>query len=157
MASGVVRGRRPHYVSVDMLDDLWQVSARCLKQEVIERQRPGKTKGFRLADDLTQPFNEIIAILIICEYTPALDSAHDYVIQGAESIRALRQAILHRKNALFYNTQRGAQVGDLLMSLNHTCQLAGINPSAYPTRPLKNTQQILKSPHDFFPWKYQPT
>ena len=31
--------------------------------------------------------------------------------------RALKKAILHRKNALFYKTQRGARVGDMYMSL----------------------------------------
>ena len=37
--------------------------------------------------------------------------------------RALKKAILHRKNALFYKTQNGARVGDLFMSLIYTCQL----------------------------------
>jgi hypothetical protein len=35
--------------------------------------------------------------------------------------RALKKAILHRKNSLFYNTRKGAQMGDLFMSLIHTC------------------------------------
>jgi hypothetical protein len=39
--------------------------------------------------------------------------------------RALKKAILHRKNALFYKTQNGARVGDLFMSLIYTCQLNG--------------------------------
>ena len=42
--------------------------------------------------------------------------------------RALKKAILHRKNALFYKTENGARVGDLFMSLIHTCNLAGVNP-----------------------------
>ena len=37
--------------------------------------------------------------------------------------RALKKAILHRKNAYFYKTQNGARVGDLFMSLIHTCEL----------------------------------
>jgi len=37
--------------------------------------------------------------------------------------RALKKAILHRKNALFYKTSNGARVGDLFMSLIYTCQL----------------------------------
>jgi transposase len=37
--------------------------------------------------------------------------------------RALKKAILHRKNALFYKTMNGARVGDLFMSLIHTCEL----------------------------------
>jgi transposase len=36
--------------------------------------------------------------------------------------RALKRAILHRKNALFYRTLHGSQVGDLFMSLIHTCE-----------------------------------
>ena len=41
--------------------------------------------------------------------------------------QALIRAVLHRKNALFYKTLHGAEVGDLFMSLIHTCQLAGVN------------------------------
>ncbi|HVT56886.1 MAG TPA: hypothetical protein VHR45_00675 [Thermoanaerobaculia bacterium] len=37
--------------------------------------------------------------------------------------RALKKAILHRKNALFFKTSKGAQVADLYMSLIHTCEL----------------------------------
>jgi hypothetical protein len=55
---------------------------------MVRHQRSGETKGFRLDDDLTQPFNEIIPVLIIPEYSPALDSAYDYVMQGAGGINA---------------------------------------------------------------------
>jgi transposase len=47
--------------------------------------------------------------------------------------RALKKAILHRKNALFYKTQNGASVGDLFMSLIYTCQLNEANPFDYLT------------------------
>jgi hypothetical protein len=68
--------------------------------------------------------------------------------------RALKYAILHRKNALFYKTQRGAQVGDLFMSLIHTCQLAGVNPLDYITWLLKNAARLAKAPEEYLPWKY---
>ena len=42
--------------------------------------------------------------------------------------RALKKAILHRKNSLFYKTENGARVGDLFMSLIHTAELYGANP-----------------------------
>ena len=45
--------------------------------------------------------------------------------------RALKRAVLHRKNALFYRTLNGAAVGDLFMSLIHTCQLYGVNSFDY--------------------------
>ena len=37
--------------------------------------------------------------------------------------RALKKAILHRKNALFYRTLNGAKVGDLFVSLIYTAEL----------------------------------
>jgi hypothetical protein len=43
--------------------------------------------------------------------------------------RALKKAILHRKNSLFYKTRKGAQMGDLFMSLIHTCELNHVNAS----------------------------
>ena len=48
--------------------------------------------------------------------------------------RALKKAILHRKNALFYKTRNGARVGDLFMSLIYTCQLNQANPFDYLTQ-----------------------
>jgi len=71
--------------------------------------------------------------------------------------RALKYAICHRRNSLFYKTQRGAYVGDLFMSLIHTCQLAGINPLKYLTWLLKNAKQLEKSPENFLPWNYDPS
>jgi len=39
--------------------------------------------------------------------------------------RVLKRAVPYRKNALFYRTLNGERVGDLFMSLIHTCQLCG--------------------------------
>jgi len=70
--------------------------------------------------------------------------------------RGLKYAIVHRKNSLFYRSRRGAYVGDLFMSLIHTCQLAGVNPLEYMTWLLKNIQRIPQDPFEYLPWKYQP-
>ena len=48
--------------------------------------------------------------------------------------RSLKRAVLHRKNSLFYRTLNGAQVGDLFMSLIHTCQLCHVNSFRLPDR-----------------------
>jgi transposase len=69
--------------------------------------------------------------------------------------RGLKYAIIHRKNSLFYRSRRGAYVGDLFMSLIHTCQLAGVNPLEYLTWLLKNIQLIPNDPSEYLPWKYQ--
>ncbi len=45
--------------------------------------------------------------------------------------RALKKAVLHRKNALSYKAKNGAHVGDVFMSLIHTCQLCEANPFDY--------------------------
>jgi hypothetical protein len=41
--------------------------------------------------------------------------------------RALKKSILTRKNSLFYLTQDGAKIGDIYMSIIHTCELEGVN------------------------------
>jgi hypothetical protein len=52
---------------------------------------------------------------------PQADSSHWRGFGPNIVERALEEAVLHRKNALFYRTLNGAQVGDLFMSLIHTC------------------------------------
>lgn len=68
--------------------------------------------------------------------------------------RALKKAILHRKNALFYKTENGARVGDLFMSLVHTAELASVNPFDYLTALLSNTDRAARDPGRWLPWNY---
>jgi transposase len=56
--------------------------------------------------------------------------------------RALKRAVLDRKNALFYRTLNGAEVGDLFMSLIHTCQLCGANSFDYLTALQRHAQEL---------------
>ena len=69
--------------------------------------------------------------------------------------RALKKAILHRKNALFYKTQNGAGVGDLFMSLIYTCQLNQVNPFDYLTRLQRHADALAASPERWMPWNYR--
>jgi transposase len=71
--------------------------------------------------------------------------------------RALKKAILHRKNALFYKTQNGARVGDLFMSLIYTCQLNEANPFDYLTELQRHPDQLAASPELWMPWNYRAT
>jgi transposase len=68
--------------------------------------------------------------------------------------RALKRAILHRKNALFYRTLHGSQVGDLFMSLIHTCELAGANPFDYLAELQKHPTELVANPSAWMPWNY---
>jgi transposase len=69
--------------------------------------------------------------------------------------RALKKAILHRKNALFYKTQNGARVGDLFMSLIYTCQLNQANPFDYLTQLQQQAEQLAANPEHWMPWNYR--
>ena len=68
--------------------------------------------------------------------------------------RALKKAILHRKNALFYKTENGARVGDLFMSLIHTCNLASVNPFDYLTALPEHPADLVEHPEKWLPWNY---
>jgi hypothetical protein len=68
--------------------------------------------------------------------------------------RALKMAILHRKNSLSYKTLSGAQTGDLFMSLIHTCRLNGVNPYDYLLAIATHPQQVKVQPGQWLPWKY---
>jgi transposase len=69
--------------------------------------------------------------------------------------RALKKAILHRKNALFYKTANGARVGDLFMSLIYTCELNEGNPFDYLTQLQRHADQVGASPEVWTPWNYR--
>lgn len=71
--------------------------------------------------------------------------------------RALKKAILNRKNALFYKSPNGAMVGDLFMSLIHTCELNGVNPFRYLTELQRHAAEVKHAPPDWMPWNYAET
>jgi transposase len=68
--------------------------------------------------------------------------------------RALKRAVLHRKNALFYRTLHGAEAGDLFMSLIHTCELASANPFDYLTQLQRHASELADNPSAWMPWNY---
>jgi hypothetical protein len=68
--------------------------------------------------------------------------------------RALKKAILHRKNSYFYKTLNGAQVGDRFMSLIHTCELNRVNPFDYLLALQKHRKAVARRPAEWMPWNY---
>ena len=68
--------------------------------------------------------------------------------------RALKKAILHRKNALFYKSLHGAHVGDVFMSLIHTAELNGVAPFEYLVALQRHHEHVTTSPRDWMPWNY---
>ena len=71
--------------------------------------------------------------------------------------RALKKAILHRKNALFYRTLAGAHVGDVFMSLIHTAELNDIAPFEYLVALQRHEAALVANPAAWMPWNYQAT
>ena len=71
--------------------------------------------------------------------------------------RALKKAILHRKNALFYKTLNGARVGDLFMSLIHTAELNGVAPFEYLVALQRHHKDVARNPSAWMPWTYEAT
>jgi hypothetical protein len=68
--------------------------------------------------------------------------------------RALKKAIMHRKNSMFFKTQNGARVGDLYMGLIHTCELNGANPFEYLVALQRNAADVAAHPDRWLPWSY---
>jgi len=71
--------------------------------------------------------------------------------------RALKKAILHRRNSLFYKTRNGARMGDLFMSLIHTCELNGANSFDYLTELQRHATELKRNPSEWMPWNYRQT
>jgi hypothetical protein len=68
--------------------------------------------------------------------------------------RALKKAILHRKNSLFFKTPNGAEAGDVFMSLIHTCELNGVDPFDYLTQLQRHAKDVREHPEKWLPWTY---
>jgi len=67
----------------------------------------------------------------------------------------LKRAVRHRRNSLFYKTERGALVGDLFMSLIETCRFCDANPLDYLTALQKHARLVNEHPEQWLPWNYQ--
>jgi hypothetical protein len=71
--------------------------------------------------------------------------------------RAIKIAIRHRRNSLFYKTTRGAEVGDCLMSLIYTARENSINPYDYLNTLQRHPEEVKANPELWLPWNYAQT
>ena len=71
--------------------------------------------------------------------------------------RSLKIAIRNRKNAMFYKTQHGAIIGNILTSLIETARLSNVNPVDYLVALQDNKSAVHKNSADWVPWTYQKT
>lgn len=70
--------------------------------------------------------------------------------------RALKRAIIHRKNSLFYKSENGARVGDTFMTLIYSAEINAVDPFDYLVTLLRHADQAAESPGDWMPWNYRP-
>ena len=68
---------------------------------------------------------------------------------------ALKKAILHRKNSLFYKTEHEAYIGDLFMSLIHTCNFCKVNLFEYLKTLQQHSFELFQNPDQWIPWNYK--
>lgn len=73
-------------------------------------------------------------------------------LDNSTAERDLKRAIRYRKNSLFYLTETGAVVGDILMSIISTAIENDLNPIEYIETLLKNQSEIIKNPRNWLPW-----
>jgi hypothetical protein len=101
---------------------------------------------------------EIVAEIAVT-LQPALEELKRQAAQGevVHNDDTLKKAIPHRKNSLFYKTRKGAQMGDLFMSLIHTCELNGVNPFDYLTELQRHAEELQQNPSEWMPWNYRET
>jgi hypothetical protein len=76
-------------------------------------------------------------------------------LDNNEAERSLKQFILMRKNSLFFKTEHGAAVGDILASLIQTCRLNGVNAWEYLVTIISNKADARRNRERFLPWSYK--
>jgi transposase len=75
-------------------------------------------------------------------------------ISNIEVERLLKKAVIHRKNSLSYKTEKGAYVGDVMMSLIQTAKEARVNAYNYLTSIIQYKKDVKEQPEQWLPWNY---
>jgi transposase len=68
--------------------------------------------------------------------------------------RILKLPILLRKNAYFFKTSHGADVGSLLMSMIKTATQSGVNPFSYLEALIEHRHELRRNVEQWLPWNY---
>jgi hypothetical protein len=68
--------------------------------------------------------------------------------------RVLKRVVLNRKNSLFYKSEHGAAIGDIIMSIIETCSLNKVNVFQYMCYLLQNPKAVRAKASEYLPWSY---
>ena len=149
----------------------WDAQAKQLKLTPEDRLRFHQEHSQKVMDELQQWMRQALEQKRV-EPNSGLGEAFNYMLKHWEALtlflrkagapldnniceRALKMAILHRKNSLAYKTQNGARLGDLFMSLIHTCRLCAANPLDYLNALVGHAKEAGEHPTRWFPWNYR--
>lgn len=69
--------------------------------------------------------------------------------------RAIKKMVLYRKNSMFYRNENGSSVGDLFMSLVHSCELNQVPAFPYLVEILKKADEVQANPEAWLPWAFK--
>ncbi len=158
---------------IEVLADVYYIDAKTKKQSMTPEQRldchqehsaPLMTElrswlDAQIDDHLVEPNSGLgKAISYMTKHWPELTQF--LKVPGAPldnniCERGLKRCIQHRKNSLFYKTEFGAFIGDMFMSLIHTCNLMRVNPLDYLNTLLENSAELRKCPSQWMPWNYK--
>jgi len=75
-------------------------------------------------------------------------------LSNADCEQAIKSIIRHRKNSLFYKTEKGAVVGDVIQSLIATCEQVAANPFKYLEWIQVNRAKVKQDPSRYTPRAY---
>ncbi len=76
------------------------------------------------------------------------------LIDNNECERAIKKFVNYRKNSFHYKTEKGAWIGERLMSLIHTAISNKVSPIEYLSSLMKNIEKVSTYPQKWFPWNY---
>jgi hypothetical protein len=160
---------------LELMRTVFSVEAVCKQYALSPQQRllVHQRESQPVMDELHQWMTAQLAQRLV-EPNSDLGKAYDYMLKRWDKFtlflrqpgaplenniceRALKMAICHRRNSLFYRTQHGASVGDMFTSLIHTAELRGQNPFDYLTRVQRHASAVAENPADWMPWTYQAT
>lgn len=160
---------------LELLREVFAIDAHCKQDKLSHAQRlqAHQIGSQPIMDQLHALMTEQLAQRRV-EPNSGLGKAYEYMLKRWDKLtlflrqpgapidnniceRALKMAICHRRNSLFYRTQHGASVGDMFTSLIHTAELHKHNPFDYLVEVLRHSRAAASQPGDWMPWTYKDT
>ena len=158
-------------VVLDAIEKVYEVEAETAGMSAVERLAAHQARSGPVMAELHEWIEGQFAERRV-EPNSALGQAMRYVLKHWEGLtrflsvanapldnnvaeRALKRAVLLRKNSLFYKNEHGAAIGEILLSLIETCRLNGISAWGYLLTIVRNKSEVHHHPQQFLPWTYK--